>query len=167
MDILIKPMESDAEIEGKAYVHWKAWQEAYQGLIDPAYLERLTLDKCVKAAFQWTENILVAKENDRVIGFVGYGACREKDLPEAGEVFALYILSEYYGKKAGYALMQAALGRLSEYRRVAVWVLQGNERAARFYEKCGFRFDGARQPVMLGRENTMLRMVLARDGQGG
>lgn len=34
MDIIIKPMESDSEIRGKAYVHWKAWQDAYSGLVD-------------------------------------------------------------------------------------------------------------------------------------
>ncbi len=28
---IIKPMETDEEIRGKAYVHWKAWQEAMQG----------------------------------------------------------------------------------------------------------------------------------------
>ena len=34
MDIVIKPMKSDSEIRGKAYVHWKAWRDAYSGLID-------------------------------------------------------------------------------------------------------------------------------------
>ena len=27
MNIVIKKMETDAEIKGKAYVHWKSWQE--------------------------------------------------------------------------------------------------------------------------------------------
>ncbi len=38
MPIAIKPMETDDETRAKAYVHWKAWQEAYAGLIDAAYL---------------------------------------------------------------------------------------------------------------------------------
>lgn len=162
MDITIKPMESSDEIEGKAYVHWKAWQEAYEGLVDQVYLGSLTLEKCTKIAYQWRDNILVAKDGDKVIGFAGYGTYRDDTLPGAGEVFAIYVLREYYGKKVGCALMRALLRELSEYRRIAVWVLKGNGRAIRFYEKCGFRFDGTEQPITLGQENTELRMILAR-----
>lgn len=162
MNILIKPMESSSEIEGKAYVHWKSWQETYKGLVEQTYLDSLTLEKCTKIAYQWPDNILVSKDGDKVIGFTGYGSYRDDTLPETGEVFAIYILSEYYGKKVGYALMQAALRELSEYRQIALWVLKGNERAIRFYEKCGFRFDGTEQSITLGQENTELRMILVR-----
>lgn len=155
-------MESSSEIEGKAYVHWSSWQEAYKGLMDQGYLDSLTLEKCTKTAYRWPDNILVAKDGDRVIGFAGYGSYHDDTLPETGEVFALYILSEFYGKKVGYALMQAALRALSEYRQIALWVLKGNERAIRFYEKCGFQFDGAQQSITLGQENTELRMILTR-----
>ena len=51
MNIVIKKMETDAEIKGKAYVHWKSWQEAYSGIVDQRYLDSLTLDKCEKIAF--------------------------------------------------------------------------------------------------------------------
>ncbi len=39
MAVTIKPMETPAEMEGRGYVHWKAWQETYTGLIDQSYLE--------------------------------------------------------------------------------------------------------------------------------
>lgn len=160
MDITIKKMETPAEIEGKGYVHWKTWREAYTGMLDQEYLDRQTLEKCVKTAYQWPDSILVAKDGDKVVGFTGYGACRDEDLPGAGEVVAIYILKEYYGKKVGYALMRAALEKLSDYPRIALWVLKGNERAIQFYEKCGFRFDGAEKPIKLGKEVTECRMVL-------
>ena len=124
MDIIIKQMESDDEIRGKAYVHWKSWQDAYSGLVDRDYLDSLTMEKCTDMAFRWPDNILVAKENDTVVGFVGYGTCGDDALPETGEVFAIYVLEEYCGKKVGYALMCAALEKLSEYKRIAVWVLE-------------------------------------------
>ena len=158
MDVIIKPMESDSEIKGKAYVHWKAWQDAYSGLIDQAYLDNLTIEKCTNMAYRWPDNLLIAKENDKVIGFVGYGVCR--DDPFAGEIFAIYILKEYYDKKIGYALMCAALEKLSDYRKICVWVFEGNHRAIKFYEKCGFQFDGTRKQIKLGTENTEIRMVL-------
>ena len=156
-------MESDAEIRGKAYVHWKSWQETYPGLVDQDYLDRLTLEKCTEMAFRWPDNILIAKEKDKVVGFVGYGVCRDDPLPNTGEVFAIYILKEYYGKKVGWALMRAALEKLSEYEEIAVQVLEGNERAIRFYEKCGFQFDGTKEQILLGSPNTELRMILKRD----
>ncbi len=30
----IKRMETEEEIRGKAFVHWKSWHEAYPGLVD-------------------------------------------------------------------------------------------------------------------------------------
>lgn len=165
MNITIKPMETQAEIEGKAYVHWISWQEAYRELIDEAYLNSMTLEKCTSIAFKWQDNILVAKDGDKVIGFIGYGEHGDSALPRTGEVFAIYILSEYYGKGVGYALMQQALQKLSQYERVALWVLKGNKRAIRFYEKCGFVFDGTEKAILLGQENTEIRMLLTRQAK--
>jgi len=45
MGIEIKKMESDEEIKGKAYVHWKSWQEWFEsgheyGARDKEFLDR-------------------------------------------------------------------------------------------------------------------------------
>ena len=85
MNIVIKKMETDAEIKGKAYVHWKSWQEAYSGIVDQRYLDSLTLDKCEKIAFRRTDNVIIAKDGDSVIGFVGFGKYRNDELENAGE----------------------------------------------------------------------------------
>jgi len=66
--IIIKKMETDEEIKGKAYVHWKSWQEAYPGLVDQNYLNALTLEKCEEMAYRWPENILVAKDGEKIAG---------------------------------------------------------------------------------------------------
>ena len=159
MGIIIKKMETDDEIRGKGYVHYKAWQEAYPGLVDQNYLDKMSLEKCEEIAYRWLDNILVAKDSGRVIGFVGYGKCRNEDLVDAGEVFAIYVLAEYYGKGVGKALMDAALNLLKDYSQIAVWVLEGNKRAIKFYEKCGFRSDGKTEEITLGTPVTELRMV--------
>ena len=155
-------MESDDEIKGKAYVHWKSWQEAYAGIIDQTYLDSLTLDKCEQIAYRWTDNILIAKDGDTVVGFVGYGKYRNDELENSGEVFALYILSQYYGKGVGYRLMQAALSKLADYPKIAVRVLKENIRAIRFYERCGFRFDGSENTLELGSPVVERRMILEK-----
>ena len=141
MPITIKPMETDEEIKGKAFVHWKCWQETYPGLVSQEYLNKLTPEKCEEMAFQWRDNILVAKEGDRVIGFVGYGSSGP-DAPDTGEVFALYVLPEYHGTGVGRQLMDAALEKLAGYPKICLWAVKGNGRAVRFYEKCGFCLTG-------------------------
>jgi len=161
MEILIKPMETEAEIQGRAYVHWRSWQDAYKGLVDPSFLHSLSREKFERLARQ-PDTVLIAKDGDRVVGFISCGPCRDEDLPDAGEVYAIYVLEEYYGKRVGYRLMSAALERLASSPRVIVWVLRGNERAIRFYLRCGFRFDGCEKELVLGTPITEKRLVLAR-----
>lgn len=141
MPILIKPMETDEEVIGKAFVHWKCWQETYPGLVSQEYLGKLTLHKCEEMAFRWRDNILVAKAGDRVVGFVGYGDHGPEE-PDMGEVYALYVLPEYHGMGVGKQLMDAALEALAAYPRICLSTVKGNGRAVRFYEKCGFHLTG-------------------------
>ena len=156
MDIVIKKMETEAEIRGKAYVHWRAWQEAYPGLVSREYLEKLSLEKCEEIAFRFPENTLVAKEREQVLGFVCYGE-GGGEAPGVGEIFALYVLAERYGIGLGRRLMDAGLAQLRDCVQIRLWVLKGNARAIRFYEKCGFRPDGEEQelPALSAREIRM------------
>ena len=140
--VLIKTPETDDEIRGRAYVHWKAWQEAYTGLIDPAYLEKRTLERSLERAYEWTDRVLIAKDGGRVVGFTSFGPAREEG-PAFGEIYAMYVLADHYGTGVGAALMEAALRELAAYPRVCLWALKGNARAIRFYEKHGFHADGA------------------------
>ena len=83
MNIIIKRMETDEEIKGKAFVHWKAWHEAYPDLVSQEYLDNLTYEKCESMAFSWRDNLIVAMDGNTVIGFVGYGD-RGEESPNAG-----------------------------------------------------------------------------------
>ena len=160
MKIIIKKMETPEEIRGKAYVHWKAWHQAYPGLVDQQYLDRLTLEKCEQIAFNWPDGLLVAKDDDKVIGFVGYGH-RDGDPEQLGEVFAIYVLAEYYGKGVGNQLMQRALDQLKKYPQICLWTLKENKRAIRFYQKCGFIADGT-EKTNTNINATEIRMILKR-----
>ncbi|HFH9837723.1 TPA: N-acetyltransferase family protein [Streptococcus suis] len=161
--MLIKPMQTEEEIRGKAYVHWKAWQEAYADLLPQDFLQKTyTLERCQDWAFRYPQNILVAVVNEQVVGFACYGASSQEDLQEAGELYALYVLADYYGQGIGYQLMQAALEQMQSYKRISLWVLEGNERAISFYEKIGFCFDGVTKTVELGAKRTEHRMILRR-----
>ncbi len=160
----IKRMETPEEIDGKGFVHYQSWHETYPGLMDAAYLKAHTLEKCIANSRRWTDNTLIAKDGDRVVGFAAYGSCRDGDLPDCGEVGALYVLREYHGTDVGYRLMQAAVKELSEYDKIVVWVLDGNDRAIRFYRRFGFEFDGKQGVLDLGLPAGMVsvrrRMIL-------
>ena len=160
MGIILKKMETDEEIKGKAYVHWKSWHEAYTGIVSQEYLDKLTLEKCEKMAFSWPDNIIVAKENGNVIGFVCYGD-RGEEAPDVGEIFALYVLADYYGKGVGRKLMDVGLEQINHFSQVRLWVLKENRRAIRFYEKCGFQPDGT-EMTSPNISATEIRMALKR-----
>ncbi len=162
--MLIKPMQTEEEIKGKAYVHWKAWQEAYTDLLPQDFLQQTyTLERCQDLAFRYPQNILVALVDERVVGFACYGSSSQEDLQEAGELHALYVLADYYSQGIGYQLIQAALEQMQSYKTIFLWVLEGNERAISFYEQVGFRFDGVTKTVKLGADRIEHRMALRRN----
>ncbi|WP_230082373.1 MULTISPECIES: GNAT family N-acetyltransferase [Streptococcus] len=155
----ITPMLTDEEKEAKAYVHWKSWQEAYSRLLPDHFWKEYTLERCRKWAFDYPNDVFVAKIEDKVVGFVCCTASQQENLENAGEIYAIYILAEYYGQQIGYRLMQFALEQLKEFQQVSLWVLEGNERAIRFYERVGFRFDGISKVVRLGEDLIEKRML--------
>ena len=62
-----------------------------------------------------------------------------------GEIYALYVDPGRYEGGVGRMLMAHARRRLKEqgFEAAVLWVLIGNDRAASFYEREGWRPDGA------------------------
>ena len=122
----------------------------------------MTVEATTARARQFPENTLVAKDREKVVGFAVYGPSRDEDHLNAGEVVAIYVLPEYYGRKIGYRLMNEAFSRLGEYDTVVLWVFERNERAIRFYHKYGFEFDGCKKQWNLGTLVSIVRMIKER-----
>ena len=160
--ICIKLAETDEELCGRGYVHCTAWQEAYRGIVCDRYLDTMTVEATTARARQFPDNTLIAKDQDKVVGFAVYAPARDEDLTNAGEVIALYVLSAYYDRMVGYRLMNEAVSRLGDVDTIVVWVLEKNERAIRFYHRCGFEFDGAKKELKLGTPVTAVRMIMKR-----
>ncbi|MGB8386577.1 N-acetyltransferase family protein [Mycobacterium sp.] len=140
-----------------ARVHVRSWQSAYRGLIAQEYLDSLKPEGWAtrytfgRMGFQ-LPSTLVAVDGSTICGLATTGLCRDIDLPNFGELMAIYVDPGYLHTGVGRLLMAAARERL---RRVGVveallWVLDGNVRARRFYERDGWRFDGARRMVIFG-----------------
>ena len=79
----------------------------------------------------------VAREAGRIVGFVGYDRSRDpKSKPTTGEIWALYVEPEHWGRGAGLALWDAAREGLIEEgcTEVTLWIPLCNDRALRFAE---------------------------------
>ena len=87
-------------------------------------MRQITPEATTARARQFPENTLIAKDKEKVVGFAVYGPSRNADLTNAGEAVVIYVLSEYYGRKIGYRLMNEAVSWLGEYDTILVWVLE-------------------------------------------
>lgn len=141
---------------GAARVHVRSWQSAYRGLIDQDYLDSLTPEAWARrysfGHMGLAPSTLLAVDGATICGLATTGLCRDKDLSNFGELLAIYVDPEHMGTGVGRLLMTAARERL---RRVgvtsaALWVLDGNVRARRFYERDGWRSDGAHRTETYG-----------------
>ena len=158
MKIIIKTMETPEEIEGKSLVHWQTWREAYDDLLPEEFQETMTLDRCRFLSQKYPENTLIAMDGKKVVGFISYGNFRDEAI-QAGEIIALYVLKDYYGKGVSKQLMHAAFVALDQFSEIYLWVLKDNKRAIAFYQKMGFTFDGQEKILELGKPVKELRMM--------
>ena len=158
MKIIIKTMETPEEIEGKSLVHWQTWREAYDDLLPADFQETMTLEKCRFFSQKYPENTLIAMDGKKVVGFISYGNFRDEAI-QVGEIIALYVLKDYYGKGVSKQLMHAAFVALDQFSEIYLWVLKDNKRAIAFYQKMGFTFDGQEQILDLGKPVKELRMM--------
>jgi ribosomal protein S18 acetylase RimI-like enzyme len=135
-----------------ARVHVRSWQWAYRGLIAQEFLDSL---KPEVVAGRYTfgrvglqlPSTLVAVDGATICGLATTGLCRDKDLSNFGELMAIYVDPEFICAGVGRLLMTAARERLCGLgvREASLWVLDGNVRARRFYERDGWGFDGTRR----------------------
>jgi GNAT superfamily N-acetyltransferase len=154
-----------------ARVHITSWRAAYVGLIPQDFLDAMDVEdrrlrwEGIFAADRWPTGALVMEADafgdesepalpvqggsdasGEVVGFVHYGPSRDPgDDPQViGSVNALYLVPQVWRAGGGRALLDAAEQELRRagFATATLWVLSGNERAARFYERQGWHHDG-------------------------
>jgi GNAT superfamily N-acetyltransferase len=146
-----------ADAQAVARLHVRSWQSAYRGLIAQAYLDSLEPESWAarymfgRMGFQLPAT-QVAVDGSTICGLVTTGLCRDEDLSNFGELMEIYVDPAYLRTGVGRLLIAAARNRL---RRVgvtaaALWVLDGNADARRFYERDGWRFDGTHRTSTYG-----------------
>jgi GNAT superfamily N-acetyltransferase len=137
-----------------------SWRVGYRGVLADAILDGLD---DARGATHWAEWIRDGYENaglraeirvapdaaGRVVGVSAFGADRDvRDDVHCGEIWTLYVAPSHWGRGYGSALLRNAEDVLAAGGRhdLALWVLEGNERARRFYERAGWRDDDGMKP---------------------
>ena len=117
----------------------------------------------------WAERVsLLATGFDRAaflafddVGCVGMVACIEDDAGADRQLVGMWVAPSHRGTCTAAGLVGAVLGWAEDAgaHRVALWVTRGNDRARRFYERCGFVVTGDVQPLPSDPCREEIRMV--------
>ncbi|WP_244170141.1 GNAT family N-acetyltransferase [Amycolatopsis tolypomycina] len=113
----------------------RSWQATYAGLISADFLAGLSAES---RAASWARRIgdgvpvLVTEADGAVVGFASYGP---------GQLYALYLLPEHWGRGLGRELHDRVVEELPGDRAI-LWVLATNDRAKAFYLRQGWVDDG-------------------------
>lgn len=161
-----------ADAMAVARVHVRSWQAAYRGLLPDAYLGALRPeDRAARYDFATSDpakpRTLVAEEDSVIRGFATTMPSRDADTPGEGELCALYIDPNDWGRGYGLALIQEARRHLSAsgFPSVILWLLEGNTRADRFYRADNWLPDATRRSEqMWGIEVNELRYRRSLNG---
>jgi GNAT superfamily N-acetyltransferase len=137
-----------------------SWRVGYRGLLPDSVLEGLD---DVRSTTQWAHWIRDGYENaglraelrvatdaaGQVVGISAFGTDRDRPHDATcGELWVLYVAPSHWRRGFGYALLrdaEEALGATGR-RNLSLWVLEGNDRALRFYERAGWRDDDGAKP---------------------
>jgi ribosomal protein S18 acetylase RimI-like enzyme len=129
-----------------AEVHLATWRSAYAGIVSQEYLDSFSIEQRKN---RWDEILqrkdvkektLVAEVDDEVVGFLSAGPNRTPGLGFGGEIYALYLSSDFHKKGFGARLLKRGMAELREmeFKDAVVWVLQDNP-SRHFYERMGGR----------------------------
>lgn len=144
----------------------ESWRAAYAGIVPQDALDALSDEKKRRqletGLDRFPEMAYYLLEIDGTpVGTASLHPTRDADLPDAGEFSFFYLLPACW--RSGYgARLLAHVEREAKthgFSRLCCWTLAENARAIAFYEKNGYRPDGARQTVTIGKPLEVIRFV--------
>jgi L-amino acid N-acyltransferase YncA len=163
-----RPVLGDADRLG--YVHVEAWRWAYRGQMPDDLLDSLRPESRAKAWQAWLSGksytdfqAWVAEVDGDIIGYAASSEATDDDAPDGTvELLMIYLLKSQLGTGIGHALITAAEEHWREtgYDLAMLWVLATNDRTRDFYERHGWKTDGAKRMQDFGEvEREVVRYV--------
>jgi ribosomal protein S18 acetylase RimI-like enzyme len=146
-----------------AGLHVRSFQSAYSGLIPENRLRSLDVSARrsiwadrIAGAPDLARHILVTEVAERLVAFIYYGPSpdADEDSAEVGHVFSVHVDPAVTGRGIGTNLLAHAVKSMAQtgLTEATLWVVDVNPAARRFYERLGWRRDGARRREHLGLE---------------
>ena len=142
-----RALAADAEAVGR--IHIESWNVAYRGIMPDEVIART--DVAYRTKF-WAERIadpdwpvFLIEEQGEAVAFCQMIPSRDADddATRVGHITSLHVLPHLRGRGYGGMLIDHVFAELRRrgFAEVTLWVLEENQSARRFYEKCGFRQD--------------------------
>ena len=152
--------ENDLAEVGALYA--ASWKQGYKRLLPQEYLDGITADWYKARTDFLDEGSFVILDGERIAAHCHARPAAEPQMRGWGEIHTMYALPQFWGKGHAGELLDYAANWLCEcgFDDVYLYVLEGNERAERFYTKHGFRANGDTiQCEVGGKTVTDKRMV--------
>ena len=134
-----------------ARIRVDSWRTTYAAIVPASILDRMDVERNET----WIAGLIdqpapratlvVEAPAGTVRGYALAAPGRDADVDGLGELEAIYLAPEARGTGLGRPLLEAAVAGLERagFETVVLWVLTANAGARRFYERAGFRPDGA------------------------
>ncbi len=137
-----------------AEAHVRAWQAAYRGLMPQDFLDGLDVERREAGWRRLLDGptgfgVLVPVLDGRVVGFASTGPSRDdargsrralRDQPAPRRLGAWCRVRPAARRRSG----RSPVAAIDE---AVLWVVPGNTRARRFYERHGWTSDGVERPI--------------------
>ena len=175
VDVEIRDARAD-DVDALGRVHVRAWQAAYRGVMPDEYLDGL---RASERTAMWArflaephpdQRLHVVTVDDRVAGFACFGSCPDAGDAPLGELYAINLDPDQWGRGLGRALLSEVTHELATFGDAAVlWVVPENVRARGLYEAAGWADDGGRrhdEEVGVRVDEMRYRTTTRRSGCG-
>ena len=143
MEYIIRKMKKE-DCAKIVHVVTIAWNETYKKIVPDSFLEELKMneeERTEKSLLKYTDDntTLVLEVDNEVVGFSHYEQTKNKDFPNCGEIYALYIIKKYQGYGFGRKLVNETIKELKKMNlnSMIICCLRDNIPANEFYKHIG------------------------------
>ena len=150
-DSIIYRKAIDFDAKDIVNINLNGWRTSYMNIVSLKTIEA-RFSTYASRVLQTIEeigmynNYYVAEIDNRVIGYIHYGASQSDLFKNYGEIKALFILNEYHHRGIGQSLFNYATNELRNlgFKQVFIDCLKANSANA-FYLKMGTRIDSIKE----------------------